>query len=162
MMCNPERFIVPLTLLLVLAGCARQAIQSSAVAPDIRPEHSPGQALVWAEKGQNALASNKPGAAIEAFRNAVALDPANAPVVNNLALLLQAEHRFAEAAEVLQQGLVVSPDVAELHYNLAVISELYLLDLDQALKHYQRYRALTPEDDSVVAGWVADLERRLQ
>ena len=60
---------------------------------------------------------------------------------NNLALLLKQE-RFEEAAAMLETGLNVTPKVAELHYNLAVISELYLLDLDKALEHYQHYQAL--------------------
>ncbi|MEC7815122.1 MAG: tetratricopeptide repeat protein [Pseudomonadota bacterium] len=157
------RFPVALLLLVLgLAGCAGQPAQESTLAPAIQPAYSPEQANVWAEQGRAALESDNPSAAIEAFRKAVALDPSNAPAVNNLALLLRAEHDFSAAADVLKQGLAASPNVAQLHYNLAVISELYLLDLDQALTHYQRYRSLTPEDDALVAGWVADLERRLQ
>ena len=43
-----------------------------------------------------------------------------------------------------------------------MIAELYLLELDRALTHYNRYRVLTEEDDTLVTGWIADLERRLQ
>jgi len=43
-----------------------------------------------------------------------------------------------------------------------VIAELYLLDLQTALEHYNRYRQLTDKEDQQVAGWIADLERRLQ
>ncbi len=69
--------------------------------------------------------------------------------------------RFAEAVAVLENGLRHSPNTAELHYNLAVISELYLLDLDAALTHYRRYRDLADPEGKLVAGWIADLERRL-
>ena len=31
-----------------------------------------------------------------------------------------------------------------------------------ALTHYNRYRKLTQSDDQEVAGWIADLERRLE
>lgn len=162
MMSDVRYLMAVVSLFLVLSGCASQTAQNPTAAPVIQPVHSPEQSAVWAEQGRLALQSDHPDAAIEAFRKAVALDPSNAPAVNNLALLLQAEHRFTEAAAVLKQGLAASPDVAQLHYNLAVISELYLLDLELALAHYQRYRSLTPNDDSLVAGWVADLERRLQ
>lgn len=92
----------------------------------------------------------------------VALDGQAVVTLNNRALSLKEEGRFREAAELLREGIRGAPDTPELHYNLAVISELYLLDLDNALTHYRRYRALTEQDNKLVAGWIADLERRLQ
>ena len=89
------------------------------------------------------------------------MNPGNALTANNLALLLREQGRFEEAVTVLETGLSHSPVTAELHYNLAVISELYLLDLDGALAHYRRYRSLAGTEDKQVAGWIADLERRL-
>lgn len=90
------------------------------------------------------------------------LDGQAVVILNNRALALKEEGRFREAADLLRSGIQGAPDTPELHYNLAVISELYLLDLDNALEHYRRYRALTGQDDKRVAGWIADLERRLQ
>ncbi|MBS8239004.1 hypothetical protein DYI22_00620 [Marinobacter lipolyticus] len=92
----------------------------------------------------------------------VALDGQAVVTLNNRALSLKEEGRFREAAELLRTGIRGAPETPELHYNLAVISELYLLDLDNALTHYRRYRSLTEQDDKLVAGWIADLERRLQ
>ena len=89
------------------------------------------------------------------------MNPGNALTANNLALLLREQGRFEEAVTVLETGLSHSPVTAELHYNLAVISELYLLDLDGALTHYRRYRELADTEEKRVAGWIADLERRL-
>lgn len=152
--------INPLLMVLLaglLAGCAAQAPRTGQ--PDgVNPELAAG----FVKTGRLAYEQGRKEAAIEAWQKAVALDPTNAATVNNLALLLVDQHRFEQAASLLQAGISHTPDVAELHYNLAVIAELYLLDLATALSHYQRYRALARNDDEQVAGWIADLERRLQ
>ncbi len=93
---------------------------------------------------------------------ATSLGPVDVATLNNRALLLKQQHRYSEAAVLLETGLQSSPEVAELHYNLAVISELYLLDLDRALAHYQRYQSLSAKEDKKVTGWIMDLERRLE
>ncbi len=82
--------------------------------------------------------------------------------MNNQALTLREQGQFREAARLLSSGIELAPHTPELHYNLAVICELYLFDLNTALEHYRRYRALTDSEDKLVAGWIADLERRLQ
>lgn len=82
--------------------------------------------------------------------------------INNQALSLKEQSRFREAAMLLRSGIESAPETPELHYNLAVISELYLLDLEAALAHYRRYREIAGSEDKRVAGWIADLERRLQ
>lgn len=146
-------------LLALLAGCAGPAAQQ----PQPEPVQSnPELAKEFATQGQLAFEQGRRNAAAEAWQRAVELDPGNAVVVNNLALLMKDQHRFADAVTLLERGIARSPEVAELHFNLAVIAELYLLDLDKALAHYERYQALTEEDDKLVAGWIADLERRLE
>ncbi|WP_341582039.1 tetratricopeptide repeat protein [Marinobacter metalliresistant] len=149
--------LVWILLLVLLGGCAGQAVQEPEPA-----QTNPELARSFAREGQLALEQGRRNAAAEAWQKAVELDPGNAVVVNNLALVMKDQHRFAEAAKLLETGISNSPEVAELHYNLAVIAELYLLELDRALTHYNRYRVLTEEDDQLVTGWIADLERRLQ
>nr|WP_297402516.1 tetratricopeptide repeat protein [uncultured Marinobacter sp.] len=139
----------------LLAGCASQPSQPEPAQAD------PEQARIHAQQGVVAHEAGRTADAIAAWQRAVALNPADAITVNNLALLLKEQKRFAEAVDLLEKGLRHSPEVAELHYNLAVIAELYLLDLESALAHYRRYQALAGRDDTVVAGWIADLERRL-
>lgn len=145
-------------VLALLGGCAGPVVQKpEPEAVQTNPEVAQG----FAREGQLALEQGRRNAAVEAWQKAVELDPGNAVIVNNLALLLKDQHRFVEAVQLLETGIDRSPDVAELHFNLAVIAELYLLDLDKALTHYNRYRGLTKEEDTLVAGWIADLERRL-
>ena len=155
----PQVFRFLLLLVLAgLAGCASKAPAPEKVAPVYQPE----QSKEWERQGRQAYEAGDHKMALEAWHQAVAADPANVTVRNNLALLLKEQERFEEAAAMLETGLNVTPKVAELHYNLAVISELYLLDLDKALEHYQHYQALAGEEGSQVAGWIADLERRLE
>ncbi|HTN34836.1 MAG TPA: tetratricopeptide repeat protein [Marinobacter sp.] len=148
---------VALGLVLVwLAGCAGPAVQKPKVAPA-----NPALALKFTQEGRQAYEQGRKAAAVDAWKQAVSLNPEDAATVNNLALLLQEEKHFSEAATFLETGLQYSPDVPQLHYNLAIISELYLLDLKKALVHYRTYRKLTGAEDKQVEGWIADLERRL-
>ncbi|MDO6442487.1 hypothetical protein [Marinobacter sp. 2_MG-2023] len=93
---------------------------------------------------------------------AISPEPVDVASLNNQALKFMQQHRYGEAAMLLETGLESAPDVADLHYNLAVISELYLLDLDRALIHYQRYQTLSANEDKKVTGWITDLKRRLE
>jgi predicted Zn-dependent protease len=122
-----------------------------------RPGHPvPHSRLGWVQQQQGNRAE-----AMKAYRQAIDLDPSDAMTVNNLALMLMEDKHFREAATLLRNGLDYAPDVPELHYNLGVVSELYLLDLETALRHYRRYRDLSESGDKAVDGWIADLERRL-
>lgn len=152
----------------LLFGCVGQPMESSQPASFdsqqtslIQKTPSPQQALVYAQEGAAAYEQGDLLSAIDAWQLAVELNPSDAVTHNNLALLLKQKHRFNEAAILLETGLESSPNVAELHYNLAVISELYLLDLNKALTHYQRYQSLSGDEDKKIKGWIADLERRL-
>lgn len=138
-------------------GCATQPTETKPK-PTVR---DPQQVLVFLKQGASAYDQGDISGAIEAWQQSVELNPDDAVTLNNLALLLKREHRFNEAVELLKTGIKRSPEVAELHYNLAVISELYLLDLNSALVHYQRYQSLAANEDKKVTGWIADLERRL-
>jgi tetratricopeptide (TPR) repeat protein len=139
-----------------LTGCAGPAMQEPQVVP-VNPE----LAMKYTQEGRQAYEQGRKSAAVDAWTQAVTLNPEDAITVNNLALLLQEEKHFSEAADFLETGLQYSPNVPQLHYNLAIISELYLLDLERALAHYQAYKKLTGTEDKQVDGWISDLERRL-
>lgn len=141
----------------VSSGQPDQAIAILSSLRAERPDLAPVTArLAWLQQQQGnteqAIALNK---------DALETDPGNEMATNNLALLLQSAGRFTQARDYLGQGLRWHPDSPRLHYNLAVLSELYLLDLPSALTHYQRFRALKPEGSQPVDGWIADLQRRL-
>src|SRR5690554_1652592 len=112
--------------LAMLAGCAANAPVSKQAEPE--PVRSPAQARELSRQGMIAHQQGPTSVAIEALQKAVALDPTDAAAANNLALRLKQQSRFEEAAAVLTTAIQGSPDVADLHYNRVVISEIYLLD----------------------------------
>ncbi len=148
----------------VISGCAATSNGSGSemLIPPSQLAYSPEQAEVLAREGRQAYERGDVQAAIQSWQVAVSFNPADAATVNNLALVLKDENRFAEAVKLLEKGVDASPETAELHYNLAVISELYLLQLEKALAHYKRYQQLASAEDTAVAGWIVDLERRLR
>ena len=53
-----------------------------------------------------------------AYREALSLEPKNISALNNLALVLGADGRYTEAAELLRRAIEVYPEFAEAHGNL--------------------------------------------
>lgn len=148
---------------LLLMSCLVVLVTGCASTPE--PQPAAGTSAEAGELARQAWQAQQQGntdRALDQYRRAFSLDPRNAMTANNLALLLREQGRFGEAVSILQKGLEHSPDTEELHYNLAVISELYLLDLDTALRHYRRYKDLSKAEGKQVAGWIADLERRIE
>ncbi len=99
-------------------------------------------------------------AARAAVDAALALDPNNAPALNQSGLLFRRNGKFLEAEAAYLKAVTASPDYALAHYNLGVLNELYLQRLDAALQHFERYQELVGEDKQV-ARWISDLRRRL-
>lgn len=151
--------VLSLCVLLVLVGCSTAPLQS--VSSEQGEAHARQQAKQLVREGRLAFDEGRKHSAMESWQAAVNLAPEDAATVNNLALLYSEDKRFKDAISLLETGLAYSPDTAELHFNLAVISELYLLDLETALIHYRHYRELNGDGDTRVAGWIADLERRI-
>lgn len=96
------------------------------------------------------------------YETLLQVDPTHPAAANDLALLYREEGRIREARGLLSTSLEAHPDRARLHYNLAVLYELYLLDLERALTHYREYQAHSDGKDEEVARWIKDLERRVE
>lgn len=77
-----------------------------------------------------------------------------------LGAVYKEQGKFKESRNAYKEGLNVSPDDKDLHYNLGILNELYLRDYPAAVKHYNQYLAYVGEDKKVSA-WLKGLERQL-
>ncbi|MCV6604174.1 MAG: tetratricopeptide repeat protein [Porticoccaceae bacterium] len=96
------------------------------------------------------------------FTESVRVNPDNLEAYNWLALVKREQGDFADAKVLYEKALAVWPYHPESHYNLGVLNELYLGDLQRARHHFAQYQKLLPEPDKRVAGWIKDLQRRIK
>lgn len=101
-------------------------------------------------------------AAEQALRGAIEHRPDwPAPYVE-LGIVLRQQGRFDEARKAYERALSIDDGNATAHINLGVLCDLYLQDFQCAVGHYERYQALTSEEDRQVKLWIADLNRRME
>lgn len=99
--------------------------------------------------------------ALKAVENSLLINSQNYYSLNLKGVLLREKGEFEQAAKNYAQAIDVFPGYPKSHLNLAILSDLYLHQLDRALKHYQYYINLINVEDKKVAGWILDLERRM-
>ena len=98
----------------------------------------------------------------QAFKQAIARNNKDAVAHNHLGILQRQKGRFKEARTHYQRAIAIDSDYASAHLNIGILFDIYLQDLKPALRHYQKYQALVSEEDTQVAGWIVDIQRRLK
>lgn len=100
--------------------------------------------------------------AISAFENALKINPDSVVSLNYLGIISRGKGEFKKAQEYYERALRADPNYAYAHLNYGILLELYMGKLPEALDHYNRYQALTKEEDKKVNGWIVDLSRRIK
>jgi len=108
-------------------------------------------ALVYKEMGNYELAEDY-------LLKAMRISPDNPIAQNEYAQILRKMGRFPEARKVYEKVLVKYPRFAIAHKNLGILCDMYIRDYECALKHYEAYSKITPDDKSVKI-WISDLKR---
>lgn len=97
----------------------------------------------------------------EAYQKAINANPRNINAYNELAILFREQGRFIESEQLYIQALSTWNDHPATHLNLAILYDLYMGRMDDALHHYRQYQSLQSEEDHKVKAWIADLQRRI-
>lgn len=94
------------------------------------------------------------------LREALSTNEQNPYAHNTLGVVLREQGDFEQALKHYRRAVELDPRYARAHFNIGVLAELYLQDLNLALQHFRRYQDLQREPDQTVGNWIADLERR--
>ncbi len=94
------------------------------------------------------------------LRQALELNPDHPIAHNELGIVLRKTGRFKEARQSYEAALSIYPNYHFARRNLAVLCDLYLVDLRCALDNYEAYMATVPSDDEA-SMWIADLRNRM-
>lgn len=112
------------------------------------------EALIYIHK-------EKWGDALDTLDQALKINPRNPYAWDLRGIVLRQQGKFKEARAAYEQALTIDPQYAKAHFNLAVLADLYLQDLQLALTHYEQYQSLQKKPDQAVGNWIADLRNRL-
>ena len=119
----------------------------------------------WANLGIVYRELGEQDQALEAFAQAITLNPDNYDAYSQLAVLHRQRGEFEQAEAYYQDILERWADHQGAHKGLGILYDLYMGKLELALPHYERayeISQITGQEDRALKGWVADSRRRLK
>jgi Tfp pilus assembly protein PilF len=125
-------------------------------------ERYPDKAGGYANLALIEFRNDHPQRAQELVDKSLELNPANAQAHNLRAQISLKNGEIKLALKHYQRAVELDPQYANAHYNLALLYDIYLRDIELALRHYQQYLAHSDEKDEKTRDWVAHLESMLK
>lgn len=123
---------------------------------------NPGFVDGWANLALAQLKTNDIAQAKQSATNALQLEPQSATLENLLGLIDVEDGAYKTAEKHYSRALELNPNLANAHYNLALLNDIYYQNVAKAIQHYERYLALINNADPDTEAWVAELKRKLK
>lgn len=106
-----------------------------------------------------ALKNNQPEEALKLVKFALTKNPKLAQALNLLAYLEQINGEIRAAEKHYKEAIQSNKNYAIAHYNIALLYDVYLQDVESAIPHYERYMKLINNQDKKTADWLEQLKR---
>lgn len=123
-------------------------------------EERPELAGPYANLAIIALKNNEPEKAFELVKIALTKNPNLAQALNLLAYLEQISGEIISAEKHYKEAIKNKNDYAIAHYNIALLYDVYLQDIESAIPHYERYMQLINNEDKKTADWLEQIKRQ--
>ena len=122
---------------------------------------APEKPFIFTNLGLAYLKLQQPELAEQAFQQAVIQNSKDAVAYNHLGILQRQKGQFENARKQYQTAINIDQSYAGAYLNLGILFDIYLQELDKALLQYEKFQSLTAEEDALVAGWIVDIQRRI-
>lgn len=109
-----------------------------------------------------AYKNNNPEKALKLVKASIQKNPKSAQALNFLGFLEQDKGDISSALKHYKQAIEYRQDYAIAHYNIALLYDVYMQDINSALPHYEKYLKLINNKDKNTIDWVEQLKRSLE
>lgn len=120
----------------------------------------PGLSGAWTNLGIARARLGNTKDAETAFRKAIETSDSQVVAYNELGILCRRTGRLEEAAAIYNKGLEINPNNEDIHWNLAILYDVFLPDTTLALQHFERYQQLTGSDNKQLLSWIDELREK--
>lgn len=98
----------------------------------------------------------------QAFQKAINTNIYDFIAYNHLGIIKRMHGDFANARTSYEKAVSINSKYADAYLNLGILYDIYLQDLNAALKQYEKFQSLTNGENKSVKGWIADIQRQLK
>lgn len=106
-----------------------------------------------------ALKQNQTDKALELVKTSLTKNSKSSQALNLLAYIEQNKGDIQSAEKHYKEAIKYKDNYALAHYNLALLYDIFLQDIDKAIPQYERYMQLIHNTDKNTADWVEQLKR---
>ena len=97
-----------------------------------------------------------------AFQKAINANIYDSVAYNHIGIIKRMQGDFVNAKASYEKAVSINRDYADAYLNLGILYDIYLQDLNAALKQYEQYQSLTNSENKSVKGWITDIQRQLK